>query len=680
MPRIESDYTARFSSTPRAAPDTFYNPQGMDLARRAVEAVSDDAMRYADKVKQVEEVETDLAEAKFLAESRQRWMLDLEDRKMKAEETGSWKGFRDRFDKDYTDWADQSLQSFPEGGRREKMRVKLIEMHTTNLGEASNFEAQKRAQGIRDTVKSIGTGMLVPVIDAEDLDSYFKASYNNRMTMEDLPKQLRGEVEPDVRTTELLRLLELADQPSLLEGVVEDAKRISTTYNRPDVLERVKNAHDSKVLFFKNKAKQNGSDYLKAAQVGILPENWKSDPLLEYLKPGEVGLIEKTNNFNNSLFSMSHQDAIKLERDIEAEIQSEPDVEIRNIKQAQLEDVRVSLNRRAKLLSEDAAGILIERNGVIKDANDRYTMGVENRSDVKELNRLFSARSSLIKQEADRVGLSGFVNLLPKSEVDNLVSEINQSSFVDNSYQKLTSKFAYMREVYGEDMKSVAQQLRLDERVDPMLGVILEENDPNKQAIMLQAMTAVRDKPSLYNKTVEDPSSKANIVISDMFKSGMNERLNDYRATYEMLYKFFSADPNTPASNARAKAEELTFGDLESFDGVVMPQGSNVRDKVMKARQMLESSVDRIRFYMEDLDMYTVSDIRNDPNSFIDFVLNPRGDGVVAKFKNQPNSIVMTTDGSPLEFKFIDIDNIKLQPKSMEKDPKFLPPVGIIAY
>ena len=149
MPRIESDYTAQISNLPNLSSQSFVDTRGAQSLTQGLSDVSNVALEIRQQERDLVETEKKLAQARMLAEGRQRWMLNMDDRVATAEQTGNYKGLIESFDKEYTGWADGVLKGIPEGNEREAMRVSLIEMQTPFLGQASNYVARKRGEKIK---------------------------------------------------------------------------------------------------------------------------------------------------------------------------------------------------------------------------------------------------------------------------------------------------------------------------------------------------------------------------------------------------------------------------------------------------------------------------------------------------------------------------------------------------
>lgn len=691
MPRIET-----YSST---GPSQIRQSQASDFAdttglREMSKVLGEAGAEWELKAKKLKETENRLFMARTLAQGRQEWMLKLDERQRAADESGSFEGFTDSFNKDYAEWADNIAATVKDPQLQEELRVNLIEMQTPLMGGAMSYEAAKRAERIKKDYND----MLVPIITdirgARTQPEIDAALIGNSQSVNMLPPDVRSDAMNKIRAIEATQRLDVAKDETEIEQVVQAVRSGEIPELTPEQANAIMGTAESARNRLRVTAERNVQQTIQAAtslaQTGDLQPGWSGDLNIELrkLEPGSeadtnirtaIQRLDFVNRISREVWGMTTYQYEEALTKTQMRVQNGKTTEEQAAALSELGVIQEAWNKRNELLSKDYANVAMQKDELTNQAYKDYQSALES-GDVEKSQQLFTKYVDSLEGYAKNINWQGDVNYLPAAEVQQVSREIQTALQKENGVVAAADKIDQYQAQYGNKFVDVMRQLRKENESFGALSMIprimsngsMRNDQQVKKNILIQALNKQINTPDIYKGLKPEDYAldfldKKVIAVSKYSPVEMQDRMMAYEATAKMLK--LQGD-----SNYAKNAMDVAFGDIKEYNDIVYPAAVEDIGKVVSGAGKLFSIEKDITppSYAEDFEK---ANIAKNPTAYIEWRTAPKGEGLMAVWKaydSYGSEPVRRKDGSTVIYTWGQGDAAGVIIPSSDKQPIML--------
>lgn len=678
MPKIESDYSALKTNLPEVSTQSFVDTRGYGVLQSAVSKVGDTANAMLQKEYDLRDTERKLNEARMLAEGKQKWTIDLDNRIASAEETGNYSGLLDSFDKDYSSWAEEIVKGFPDGQTKEKLRVSLIEMQTPFIAKMSSYVASKRADRIKENYAAISNSIIGQIRTASSEPEVDMAVSSGRPILDNVPGKLRSEMEQKIHSSAI-------EQKGALKAKVGDtnfsdlmAQLDVTDNNYLNSQSRLIQLQEASKTKVKQDANFNMKMYTELAQKGMvdgsvvdyansvvakLPD---MDELDKQLLMQQAQSIQVMNDTVVSLYEDGPAKTVDEISSLTEQMDNIPDEDPSSVaKKVALQERRdnmiQALAAQRKAIADDFTGVAREKNSAVditynalQYAEDAYK---QDPSPAKEMQRkaTFEGYAIALESFADQNGVSP--KYLSSQELDHIAGLLDDSLSKENGVKGAVGVMADMKSKYGSRYSKVLSQLVTKNDKYIALGAAVDDVD--LQFDIIQALSNRNQNPDLF-KVENESDTLLTLGLQNTIKTMRAQGLNAQASAIAEAGLLLYGDKLSKGESVKNIGERLTK-DFDIQNGVVLPNiGIDLPTMVAGMVNYISKNKSEYKplFGKDSIGTPIKVDIDRLVSDGLEYRNHPDGQSLMLIWPNtrQP---VLDKKGNVARFKFSDYDKYK---------------------
>lgn len=644
----------------------FADTRGLENLAQAAEKSSQMFRQEGDRLAQVQEIEDKLVIARKMAEFDQQWVIEINNRRQAVEEGRmSASGMTEAFQKDYGKASDELAATIPNRRMSEETRIRLIERQTSMIGSLMDFEARKRAEGIKKNYDGMLATYLNGMATASTPEEVEAQEYLAAQTISSIPDaDLVKESLERVKQVSIQKKIMMAETPAQAEAYNQEYMNSGLATDQGALT--IGNMYVDKKNTIEREAisvvQSNMTAAYEMASVGMLnpgaltesfdaipnisDENIRQEISTKMAQIQSLNIQRKAVNQSQETFNKTVE-ALNFSLKNEAS----PD------KQKQIaSDIAVLVSarkQRDEMMAKDPAFFANNNSDSVILASETYAANPteENRE------KYYASMDNYFHD----VGYNGPVNYLTADEANSIVGNLKKSILKENGVKEVEQQIAQMTQTYGKRIGPVMQQLiAVDKDVMPatmVARIAMNGGDRNKALDIIKAVSAINTDPKPYDlkdKDIPTPQGYSD-VISAMTAQDMVQENQERRESYEALYKYYKRNN---VRNPEKAAADVVYSDMKSDGTIIVPAAyKSVSDIVNRANKTASDFISKDLIEMPELtNQFSKQDILSNPAAVIEWRNMPDGEGIQAVWAGSNGNPVYDKFGNRLQYKYMQYD------------------------